>query len=69
MSKFVYVHETSSTLQDASKKSPDTEDLNAILTDLQKKGANILGVSLTTVNASLGVGRIYVILYEAKEPY
>ncbi len=60
MAKFVYLHD-----EIGDTRTKTTEELNTILTSLQKQGAEIEDIKISTVARAVGVFRSFLIIYEA----
>ncbi len=60
MAKFVYLHD-----EIGDTRTKTTEELNTILTSLQRQGAETEDIKISTVARSVGVFRSFLIIYEA----
>ena len=60
MAKFVYLYD-----EIGDTRTKTTEELNIILTSLQRQGAEIEDIKISTAARDLGIIRNFLIIYEA----
>ena len=60
MAKFVYLYD-----EIGDTRTKTTEELNTILTSLQRQGAEIEDIKISTTAREVGVFRNFLIIYEA----